>query len=219
MAVIKIDGRSEAKSVKLLGITFNNKFAFHDHATNIVNKMSSRIGQLKKIIPYADEKTSNMLATSLITSVASYGAEVYAKDKQVINRVQVKMNQAMRMITCSGNRTPINSMLKRLNWLKFDELIIYNKVMLFEKIAHVANASPFSRMLIVRGMMQVQVRYDVRERDLRIAWRPKTMKRGDRAFLVSAARSYNQMKVAGRGLDKDALKDHVKSTLVSWRKS
>ena len=129
---IKIDGRSEAKSVKLLGITFNNKFAFHDHATNIVNKMSSRIGQLKKIIPYADEKTSNMLATSLMTSVASYGAEVYAKDKQVTNRVQVKMNQAMRMITCSGNRTPINSMLKRLNWLKFDELIIYNKVMLLE---------------------------------------------------------------------------------------
>ena len=181
--------------------------------------MSSRIGQLKKIIPYADEKTSNMLATSLITSVASYGAEVYAKDKQVTNRVQVKMNQAMRMITCSGNRTPINSMLKRLNWLKFDELIIYNKVMLFEKIAHVANAAPFLRMLIVRGMMQVQVRYDVRERDLRIAWRPKTMKRGDRAFLVSAARSYNQMKVAGRGLDKDALKDHVKATLVTWRKS
>ena len=67
--------------------------------------------------------------------------------------------------------------------------------------------------------MQVQVRYDVRERDLRIAWRPKTMKRGDRAFLVSAARSYNQMKVAGRGLDKDALKDHVKATLVTWRKS
>ena len=39
---IKIEGRSEAKTVKLLGITFSNKYTFDNHTTNITNKTSSR---------------------------------------------------------------------------------------------------------------------------------------------------------------------------------
>ena len=89
--------------------------------------------------------------------------------------------------------------------------------MLFEKVV-VTNSAPFSKALILRGMREAQNHgYNVRERDLRIAWRPRTSRRGESSYLISSLKLYNQMKLAGRGLGKDDIKAYVKDKLISWR--
>ena len=216
---IKIEGRSEAKTVKLLGITFSNKYTFDNHTTNITNKISSRLGMLTKVVPYADLQTAKMLADSMLVSVATYGCEVYAVEKGLVNKVQVKLNQVMRIITLSGIRRQIREMLDDLKWLKFEEMVKYTKIMIMSKLTF-NNSAPFCKMLVVRGMSQRQDHYNVRQRELRIAWRPRTSRRGQQSFLVSALKLYNDSKVAGKGIetDKDKMKEAVKSAIISWRK-
>ena len=50
---IIIDGRKEAKSVKLLGLTIDSNYKFNDHVTNVNDKISKRIGQVRKITEVA----------------------------------------------------------------------------------------------------------------------------------------------------------------------
>ena len=108
-------------------------------------------------------------------------------------------------------------MLEDLQWLKFEEMVMYQKIMLFNKVI-MTNAAPFCRLLLIRGMMQRQVHYNVRVRELRIAWRPRTAKRGQKSYLVTAVKLYNDVKVEGKGYDKDDLKEAVKSEIIRWRK-
>ena len=116
----------------------------------------------------------------------------------------------MRIVTQSDMRTPIRDMLLSLDWLKFDEIVKYNKVMLFAKIMSL-RVSPYC-------FLRVQTRYHVRERDLRIAWRPLTVNRGDKSFLVTATKHYNKVKVEDKQFeDKDDQKAYVKHQIKSWR--
>ena len=174
---------------------------------------------LTKVVPYADLQTAKMLADSMLVSVATYGCEVYAVEKGLVNKVQVKLNQVMRIITSSGIRRQIREMLDDLKWLKFEEMVKYTKIMIISKLTF-NNSAPFCKMLVVRGMSQRQDHYNVRQRELRIAWRPRTSRRGQQSFLVSALKLYNDSKVAGKGIetDKDKMKEAVKSAIISWRK-
>ena len=214
---VVIDGRKEARKVKLLGITFTNTYTFEDHVTKVCSKMAARNGQLVKLKPYADIKTMKMLANSVVVSVATYGSEIYGVDKSQVNKVQVKMNQTMRNITGSGLRRHIKDMLTQLRWLNFPEMIMYGKIILVNKIMS-SNVSPFCLMLMIKAMNDRQQRYQTRERDLRIAWRVRTQRRGDKSFLVSALKLYNFAKVAGRGDDLAEFKEIVKDKILSWRK-
>ena len=127
---IVIDGRQEATQVKLLGLTFNNQYKFDQHATNVVNKISSSIGQIRKISNLATLHTRKELANAVIVSVATYCSEIYAEDQKIQNRVQVKLNSIMRIITNSGNREPIKNMLAALSWMTFTQIMHYSRVML-----------------------------------------------------------------------------------------
>ena len=108
-------------------------------------------------------------------------------------------------------------MLQELKWLMFPEIINYNKIVLMDKIIS-SSVSPYCLMLLKRGMAQRQDRYNTRERDLRIAWRCKTVRRGEKSFMHSALKLFNHSKVAGRGLDKLELKEFIKDKLIKWRK-
>ena len=103
---ILVEGGAEAKKVKLLGLTFDNNYKFTDHITNVNNKIASRIGQISKIVNVASISTSKELANAICVSVAAYTCEIYAADAALRNKVQVKLNIIMRILTNAGNRTP-----------------------------------------------------------------------------------------------------------------
>ena len=132
------------------------------------------------------------------------------------NKVQIKLNTIMRTITKSGNRKPVKAMLQALDWMTFDQIIKYSKVMLLYKIV-ITDAAPFCKTLIHRGLAEQQQRYFVRERELRIAWRSRSLRHGDKSYLLTACKLYNDVKLLGKILTKRKLKDLVKTKIKSWR--
>ena len=213
---IIVDGRSEAKSVKLLGLTFDKSYKFDLHVDRLTARLASRNGQLSKVACVADKQTTRMLAGSIVNSVAHYACEVYGKDVKQINRVQVKLNNTMRIVVNAKRRTKIQTMLDDLKWLKLVEVIQYNKIMLLNKIIS-TQAAPYCMKLVEVGMKTRQNQYATRERELRIAWFPKHVRKGCSSYLYTATKLYNQVKLLGKIMNKKALMKHVKSTIVSWR--
>ena len=155
-----------------------------------------------------------MLASATVLSIATYGAAIYARDKANINRVQIRLNKTMRMITASRMKTHVADMMRELDWLKFQLMVAYEKIMLLNRI--VANsAAPFCMMLVSEAPHQT--RYAVRERELRIAWRPRLARRGHSSFLMTSVTLYNQVKLIGKIMKPKTMSKFVKNQLKTWR--
>ena len=211
---IYIDGRKEASEVKLLGLTVTKDYKFDPHVSKVTEKMAKRNGQLTKLCGFAGKETLKMLAQATILSVAMYGAPVYATEKKNINRVQIKINKTMRLVTSSRMKTHVADMIQDLNWLKFELMVAHSKIMLLNRIISTASA-PYTMTLIAAA--RHQTRYAVRERDLRIAWKPKLSRGGYKSFLVTAVDLYNKIKLLGKVMSKKALSKFVKIELKLWK--
>ena len=59
-----------------------------------------------------------MLANAIVLSVANFGAHIYAMDVKQQNRIQVKINKAMRLVTGSKLRVHIKDLQDMTGWLK-----------------------------------------------------------------------------------------------------
>ena len=211
---IFVDGRKEADKVKLLGLTVTKNYCFDPHVDIVAEKIAKRNGQLSKLSGIAGTDTLKMLAEATILSVATYGAPVYANDKKSINRLQIKLNKTMRMITNSRMKTHVADMLTSLRWLKFELVVAYGKVMLLHRILSTSSA-PFIMMLVASA--RYQMRYTVRERDLRIAWNPRMARKGCKSFLATAVSLYNNLKILGKVMTMKAVSKYVKSELKTWK--
>ena len=215
MRQITVDGRPEAKDVKLLGLRFSNAYRFDLHTDSITEKIASRTGQLSKLVGWADQETMETLANATILPVANYGASIYASDKANINRVQIKINKCMRLITNSKLSRHVADMIKELNWMKFTDMVDHAKVMLLHKIL-VTSAAPYCKMLVENASNRT--RYATREVELKIAWRPKLARKGCKSFLVTSVKLYNQVKLIGKMMKHSAISKYTKATLLAWNK-
>ena len=158
-----------------------------------------------------------MVAMANILSVANYCSEVYASEPKMVNRVQIKINQTMRIVTNSGNRARIKEMQEKLQWLSFKETVEYNQIVMLNKLMSTA-ASPYTFMLIQKAMMANQNPYPRRVTELRIAWQPRLTRKGMMSFIYKSVKLYNQSKLMGKMIENDTFKDEVKAIIKSWRK-
>ena len=138
-------------------------YKFDTHVDLITEKISS---QLANIAGIAGQDTLKMLASATVLSIATYGAAIYARDKANINRVQVKLNKTMRMITALRMKTHVADMIRELDWMKFQLMVAYEKIMLLNRIVS-NSAAPFCMILVAAAPHQT--RYAVRERELKFA--------------------------------------------------
>ena len=122
----------------------------------------------------------------------------------------------MRVVTKSDKRTPIRNMIRALDWLTFSDMINYAKVMLLYKLV-LTQAAPFCKMLITRGIALRNDGYQLRERELRIAWDVRYQRRAGRSFLITATKVYNHAKLFGKVIQKDERKKYVRKKILSWR--
>ena len=155
-----------------------------------------------------------MLANATVMSTASYGAHVYATDAKHVNRIQVKLNKTMRMVTSSRLKVHVKDLLNMMDWMKFSEVVQLIKILLLSRIIKTSSA-PYCNKLI--NDAYTQSRYMVRDVELKIAWSPKLSRRGCRSFLYTAVKLYNHVKIVGKKLSDNALSKFVKSTIKSWR--
>ena len=178
--------------------------------------MAARNAQLDKLAKLADKRTVRMVAMSNVISVANYCSEIYANDAKGTNRVQLKMNSTMRKVTGAGNRARISKMAADLDWLYFDEMVKFNRVMLCHKLLS-TGAAPYTMMLVVEAMMNRKPQYNTRVVELRIAWNPRLERKGRASCIYKAVQLYNQTKVMGKLIDASEFRDTVKDIIKKWR--
>ena len=152
-----------------------------------------------------------------VLSVANYCSEVFATSPAHVNRIQMKINETMRIITHSGNRARIKTMMNQLKWFTYQETVMYNKLVMLNRILDTA-AAPYTTMLIQQGMTNQQTIHNTRVRELKIAWNPRLVRKGQASFIYSSITLYNQTKIMGKFIEKHKIKDEFKNIIKSWRK-
>ena len=210
---IYVDGRKEADNVKLLGLSFSKSYKFEKHVDVVTEKIAKRNGQLSKLLKIADQQTMTMLANATVLSIASYGAHVYATEDKQVNRVQVKLNKTMRLVTKSKLSVHIPDLLSKMKWMKFAEVVQWSKIMLLHRVITTSSA-PYCKQLLD---VSHQSRYAMRDIELKIAWRPRLTRRGFKSFIYSAVKLYNQVKLIGKKMTTATISKFVKLTIKSWR--
>ena len=88
----------------------------------------------------------------------------------------MKINETMRIITHSGNRAQIKTMMNQLLWLSYHETVMYNKQVMLNRILD-TSAAPYTIMLIAHGMRNQQNAHNTGVRELKIAWKPRFVRR------------------------------------------
>ena len=99
------------KTVKLLGVTIDDKLNFNKHIDNLCVKAKSSVSALRRISPYTEMKNLRLLITTFFMSCFSYCPLIWtfcSKSKnEKINALQKK---ALRLLLPSGQ--DFTSMLK-----------------------------------------------------------------------------------------------------------
>ena len=80
------------------------------------------------------------------------------------------------------------------------------------------SAAPYTTMLNAQGMKNQHGFHNTRVRELKIAWKPRLVRKGEVSFIYSSVNLYNQTKIMGKMVEKDKIKDEFKTIIKSWRK-
>ena len=160
--------------------------------------------------------TARMVAMSNILSLPNYCSEVFASNPAIVNKIQMKINDTMRIVTRKGNRARIKTMMNELKWFSFKETVMYNRLTLLNKILDTA-ASPYAATLIQKDMINQQATHNTRVRELKIAWRPRLVRKGEQSFIHCSVTLYNHTIIMGKIITNDKIKDEFKNIIKSWR--
>ena len=127
----RIGNDCTTKSIKFLGVHFDECLTWQCHINTVSKKISSAlfmISQVKNIIPKKSLKT---LYFSLIQSHMTYGLLVWGNASQShISRIQTLQKRAIRIITKSKYNSHTDPLFSGQNILKFSDLYEY-QVLLF----------------------------------------------------------------------------------------
>lgn len=148
---IDICGESigEAESEKVLGLIVNNKATWHHHLhgneenLGLLKQLSQRVGMLKRIRKYMNERQFKMILTGMFTSKLLYGITTWggvwglrsmddsnrnsiAITKEDMRKLQVIQNKALRLHRWMPRETPTCTLLSVSKELSVHQLVAYH---------------------------------------------------------------------------------------------
>ena len=133
------------------------------NANNIISKVNHRINILNKLTKYTNIKTSLILYNSLVISVFSYCANnmINTNSKQ-LNKLNVLLNKCShKILGIASYRLNTTTILDKLNWLSYYQLIIHKSVKLIHRVSYESKPPSLSKLLyhsLVRSDIDCQVR-------------------------------------------------------------
>ena len=93
-----------SKSVKLLGITIDNKLNFNDHVTKICMKANQKLHALKRISKYLDSEKLRIIMKTFIESQYNYCPLTWMfHSRQRNNKINKLHERALRMVYKNTN--------------------------------------------------------------------------------------------------------------------
>lgn len=122
-------------SFKYLGVVLDSKLNFKDHARYVCGKIAKKVGFLRRIRKELTFESALLLYNSIVLPHFNYCASLmYACQQEIINRLQLLQNKAMRAILMVNVYTPIRVMLEMLNWMNVKQRLKYSAMLLIYKM-------------------------------------------------------------------------------------
>ena len=123
-------------SVKLLGVTIDEKFTFVPHIDMLYQKLNGGKFALMSTKKLLSPSVKLRIYNSFILSHLQYGCEIWGPylSKTRINKLQCFQNNCIRLILNLDNRASIKNEYSRLKILKIEDLVKYNQSKIMYKI-------------------------------------------------------------------------------------
>ena len=139
---VVVDGREEAESVKLLGITVSRNYKFHTHVSKVVSNVHYRLSHMAKVRHLLPDKQLREATQSLVLSCLNWGMELAARNMVNVRRLQKAQNAVLRVMTRSSYRMSVRVMLARtkllsvMNQTKYLQMALTRRVIKAESCPH-----------------------------------------------------------------------------------
>ena len=140
----------ETQSEKLFWITLNNQLTWKNHLygdddnIGLIKQLSQRIGMMKQIRKFVNDKVFRTILNGLFNSKLIYGITVYGGiwglpgvlnedpvhstsiNKEDMRKLQVLQNTAIRLLLRKSRDTPVTTLMKEANLLSVHQLVAYH---------------------------------------------------------------------------------------------
>lgn len=136
---VSIDGTNieNVTYIKYLGVIIDRKLKFEEHANYICKKIAKKVGFLRRIRRKLSLSNAILVYNTLVHPHFNYCSSILLLTTvEVMNRLQVLQNKAMRIILRFNIYTPINYMLETLKWMNIRKRITFNALIFIFKIKH-----------------------------------------------------------------------------------
>ena len=111
------DSIKQVQHSKVLGVEIDENLSWNKHIENVVKKVTSGIGAMRRIRNFVDRETLSSIYNALIRPHFDYCSEVWdTLGVGLSNRLQKLQNRAARIIMNLGYNTPGIEAINALGW-------------------------------------------------------------------------------------------------------
>ena len=107
---------------EFLGLTVNEHLTWHSHINKIANKISRSLGVMNKLKHFLSHDIMRTLYNSMILPHLQYSVLCWGT---LLTRIRVLQKKAIRIISLSKYNAHTETIFKRLNLLKVDDIFTY----------------------------------------------------------------------------------------------
>ena len=140
-----------------LGLTIDQHLTWNGHVQKISNKISRSLGIMCKLKRFLPQNILKILYNSLILPHLQYCMLSWGFKSDRIFKLQ---KRAVRIITCSKYNAHTESLLKRLNLLKIEDIMKTKALKLYyrykqNELPNILNQCSLNQMIIIHMIMMI----------------------------------------------------------------
>ena len=208
--------RIEPKStVRNLGVVMDQFFNADHHITAICKTSQYRLTNVTRIRKHLDEASTEILVHAFVSSILDHcKALIHGLPKYQLNRLQLVLNTAARVVTCTRKYDHIKPVLIKLHWLPVYYRVLFKVLLLVFKAFN--GLAPHYVSDLLKKRVSVRFLRSNSQKLLNIP-RSRTKTYGDRAFSVAGPRQWNELPLDIRTIsDVNAFKRSLKTYLFRY---
>ena len=208
--------RIEPKStVRNLGVVMDQFFNADHHITAICKTSQYHLTNVTRNRKHLDEASTETLVHAFVSSILDHcNVLIHGLPKYQLNRLQLVLNTAARVVTCTRKYDHIKPVLIKLHWLPVYYRVLF-KVLLLVFKAFNGLAPHYVSDLLNKRVSVHSLRSNSQE--LLNIPRSRTKTYGDRAFSVAGPRQWNELPLDIRTIsDVNAFKRSLKTYLFRY---
>ena len=120
--------------MKCLGVMIDEHLSWSYHVDYVCKKVYASLSMLRRVRPYVDENTLNILYLCLVQSHLDYCCEIWGlRFNMHTERIIKLQKRAARLILKCSFYTPSKEMFHKLKWLPFNDRVTYFKCVFMYK--------------------------------------------------------------------------------------